>query len=229
MAWSLTMFPLVGALVGAVVVGIVRGLGAVLPGLPVLVGLAGIVGEVLLTGALHIDGLADTADGFGGGRGDRERILRIMKDPRVGPFGVLAIVVDVIGRVVLYSYLTGEDRLWEVFWCLTLARAAQTFVLAVFPYARREGGTAGPFAARGANRFAALVSVAVAAGLAAWHLGTGGAVLGGSMLLAAVLMGGYFRVRIGGVTGDCVGAINEVATLVGLVVFAGLMQNGLPV
>ena len=99
---SARWFPLVGALIGCVCVIVLRVFSPVFPALVVAVLV--LVAEALLTGALHLDGLADMADGFGGGR-NREDVLRIMQDPHIGAFGVLGLALVLMLKIASLVHL----------------------------------------------------------------------------------------------------------------------------
>lgn len=217
---ALVFFAPVGALIAAATAGALYGVARGVPSFPVLAALAAVAVELLLTGGLHLDGFADVADGFGGAR-ERERILTIMKDPRCGSFGVGAIAFDLLARVHLYAFLAAHGGLWQVFWVLTFARALQPVFLAIFPSARPHGSIAGPFAPGLGGRIGAILVAAATVAAAVWVSGSYVAVVVmAPMAVGAALWGGYCLQRIGGITGDCIGAANEIATITGLVAAA---------
>ncbi len=199
-------FPLVGAGIGGVG-GIAFGLATVL-GLPVsAAALMAIFATVLFTGALHEDGLADTADGLGGGRTLEQR-LAIMRDSRSGAFGVLALIFSVGLRA---SALFAIGRPGLVLAALVaahaVARGALPLVMSSVPTARPEGlgATAGrpdPATARWALALAAAIAVAA--------LGVRPAIVG-FLCSGAVMAGlaGMARRLLGGYTGDILGAIEQ--------------------
>jgi len=98
----LPYFPFGGALI-AVFTLVFFHFAQLLPDIPLLPGLITAGAIILVTGALHIDGLADVADGFAGGK-DKARILEIFKDPRLGTFGVTVLVIDVFIKVIMYTW-----------------------------------------------------------------------------------------------------------------------------
>ncbi len=211
---ALPFFPLVGGLLGAALWGLVAACER-LPDYGWSMGAAAgvVVGGTVLTRALHLDGLADWADGFGGGR-DRESTLRIMKDPATGAFGVLAIAAVLLLKFVAVARLAASGTgMWLVA-ALAVSRTVQVDLMVWLPYARAEGGKAAPFVrdARGGHLWAALLAAsAIVLGLfgpvGALVLGAGGAVGRG--------LGLWFRRRVGGVTGDLLGAASEmIETLV---------------
>ncbi|HOX07863.1 MAG TPA: adenosylcobinamide-GDP ribazoletransferase [Planctomycetota bacterium] len=205
---ALPFFPLVGALLGAAIWGLVEACGQ-LPdyGWSMGAAAAAVVGGIVLTRGLHLDGLADWADGFGGGR-DRESTLRIMKDPAIGAFGAMALASVLLLKFAAVARLAASGTaLWLVA-AATVSRTVQVDLMVSLPYARAEGGKAGPFVqgARGWHLAAALAAVLVIL------LGIFGP-LGAAALAAGWLFGRLFglwcRRRVGGVTGDLLGAGSE--------------------
>ncbi len=208
MAASLTWFPCVGLVIGAALYGLTVLAGLLPSGAwPGGVALVVTVGTVILTRGLHLDGLADAADAFGS-LAPRERMLFIMKDSRVGTFGVLAIVI-VLGTkwIAVARLVESGTAVWIVAACV-ISRAAQVELAVALPYARAEGGTARGFieGARGLHRLIAwLLALAIVTAV----LGpAGAAALAGGWLLTRVLAWRYMRV-LGGVTGDLLGATSE--------------------
>jgi adenosylcobinamide-GDP ribazoletransferase len=159
----------------------------------------------LVTGALHLDGLADTFDGLGGGRGDRARTLDIMRDSRIGAHGATALVL------LLALKWTALERALELglaSWLAApvLARLGATILLAVFPYARAQGlGSA--FVGRVGLREVALGALALVP--LAWRFQWGFALAG--LVGAAVALAIALRMQklLGGLTGDVQGAAIE--------------------
>ncbi len=177
-----------------------------------------VVGGVVLTRGLHLDGLADWADGFGGGL-DREETLRIMKDPHTGTFGVLAVLCVLLLKWAALARLAALGLSAWVVAAYIASRALIVDVAFWLPYARPEGGTGAAFVreARPWHLAAALLSAAFllligwgVAGLAA--LAVGWAI--------ARSFGLWCRRRVGGVTGDLLGASSEIVESVVLVTVA---------
>jgi adenosylcobinamide-GDP ribazoletransferase len=220
---SLALFPLVGGLLGLALAGVDWALLRVLP-VPVATVLVLIAGT-LLTGGLHLDGLMDTCDGVFGGR-TRERRLEIMRDSRVGSYGVLAGALQLLLKYAALVALPGGWRWVGLVLALTYGRWAMAAATWAFPYARAEGLGSG-FKA-GMNATVMVVATALAIGIA-WLAGGGAYVwvrlvamaLFAAMALLAWAVAAWLARKVGGLTGDCYGAINEVvesATLVGLLV-----------
>nr|WP_283249990.1 adenosylcobinamide-GDP ribazoletransferase [Chloracidobacterium aggregatum] len=166
---------------------------------------------VLVTGALHYDGLADTVDALGGGWSPEQR-LAIMKDPHIGTFGVLALVVAVLAQfVALRSFQHVESLCRAVMVAPCLARMTIVWLAWQEPYARAEGGK-GRFieALQGRHVLGALLTGgAIVLGVGGWL---------GSLLLALaavlVMMAAFrFRRWLGGITGDALGAVCQTCEL----------------
>lgn len=215
MATALVWFPAIGLLVGAVVGG-VRLLAEVglTPGPATVLALAA---GVLLTGALHEDGLADTADGLGA-RATRERRLEIMRDPRVGSYGALALVGWALLAWSLLAALDGVEALRAAIAAHVLARWAilpQSLLLAP----ARADGVASGLRATPAVVAAGSATAAATAVLAVGPL-PGLAVV---IAAAAVAAGTGLMVRrtIGGVTGDTYGLTVKAVELAALAIVAG--------
>jgi adenosylcobinamide-GDP ribazoletransferase len=211
-------FPLVGAGIGAAVGGIADSLAGPLS--PLLAAAIALATGVLLTGALHLDALADTADALAAR--SRERALAIMRDPATGAYGTVAIVLDLLLKLAALSALAQHGHALRFAVAAgALSRISPVALAAALPYARPSGGlgvplthTSGPRAA-----LAAAVAFAVAVGAA----GLDGAVLAGVVGAATVVFGLAFRRWIGGVTGDTLGAATELSELIALVAAVALI------
>ena len=192
-------YPIVGAAVG--LAGAMVLLAAMAAGMPQgLAALWALATTVLLAGGLHEDGLADTADGFGGGR-TPERKLAIMRDSRIGSYGALALVFSVAIRAVAIG--VAPRPLLLLVLAGALGRGAMLLPLLLLRPARPDG-MAAPLAASGRTRvLAGLALAAVAAGLAP---GAGAAALAAGLAVTAIA----YR-QIGGYTGDIFGATEQAA------------------
>lgn len=214
LARALPWFPAVGALVG-----LLLGLGgwwltrAGLPVGPAAV-LTGVVAGPMLTGALHEDGLADTADGLWGGR-DRAAALRILRDSRVGAYGVVALVAALLTRAACLEALPPAS--WPAALAVghCLGRLASVWLMATLPYAREEAPGLGGSMVAGLRSLHLGLASAVGVGVVILAPPPGLAALGLATLLLALLRGWYRR-KLGGVTGDLLGAacvLVEIGTL----------------
>jgi len=176
----------------------------------------------LLTRGLHLDGLMDTFDALAGGH-DRERRLELLRDPHVGAFGVVAVVLLLLAKISALAALPGESRLWTIVLVPCLSRWAILVVMDRFPYARHEGlGT--PFL-RGGTRRSVLAGSAVALAATAILTGPIGLLLALTAGLVAWAVGAWAKRRIGGVTGDIYGAACETSEAVVLSLAVVLTQR----
>ncbi|MEU6504726.1 adenosylcobinamide-GDP ribazoletransferase [Streptomyces sp. NPDC046942] len=216
---------------GLVVGGCAAGLGLLLLLLgagPLLAAVASVAVPAALTRGLHLDGLADTADGLGSGK-PAEDALRIMKQSDIGPFGVITLVLVLLAQVAVLAQLYGDS--WArgamaavtsaVTARLALTLAARTGV----PAARPEGlgaAVAGVVPVRGAAGVAAVCALAAAA--AGTPFGAYGVVRAAFAVLLALAVAEWLLRRcvrrFGGVTGDVFGALEETAATAALVVLA---------
>ncbi len=223
LARSLIFFPLVGLLIGGLLLGLDWLLALVLP--PEVRAALLIAALLGLTRALHVDGLIDCCDGLFGGFTPARR-LEILRDSRVGAFGVLGAGVWFLSR---YSLFTVIDEPWRLVGLLlppVLGRWAITLAIVAFPYARSVGmGAAFKEAAQWWQvGLATLLALAVCAACI-WPWG------GLGLIIAALVTGGvaqFCRRRLGGLTGDCYGAINEVVEvtiLLGIVAIQTLSRG----
>ena len=211
-ARALWWFPLVGAGLGGVLAAIHWGAGELWPLL--VIGLLVVAADLVLTGALHLDGLADTADGLLPHM-DRDRRLAVMSRPDVGAFAVAAVVVVLGARWAALS-VDGIDSLALIpIWASS--RTVAAVIPAFVPYAR-PGGLADPFLA-GARRWLALWLAPGVAGLVLIEGASGAVAAGVLVVVSAGLVGLAWR-RLGGFTGDVLGAVivmAETAALLALV------------
>ncbi|MGQ9896917.1 MAG: adenosylcobinamide-GDP ribazoletransferase [Acidobacteriota bacterium] len=209
LAAAMVFFPVVGTLMGLAQAAIVLVLHRVLS--PDTLALLLIATTVLITGALHYDGLADTVDALGGGWSPEQR-LAIMKDPHIGTFGVLALVMAVLAQfVALKSFQQVESLCRAVIVAPCLARMSIVWLAWQEPYARVEGGK-GHFVQflRGWHVAGALlIGSTVVLGVGGW--------LGGLLLALAawlVIVSAFrFRRWLGGITGDALGAVGQMCEL----------------
>ena len=207
MAWYSTVGLLIGGLVALADVGL-RAWVAAEVGNALLIVLL-----VLVTRGLHQDGLADTVDGVAGGRTVEDR-LRIMRDPRVGAFGATALFLTLLLRYAGLLALPSPMRLPVLLCMPALGRWAMVSLAWTSPSARRDGGLAASFLTHLSWQHVTLSSLVLAVALTM--------ALGGSVAVAtlgvAILLLVFIRQRcltlLGGVTGDVLGATNEVVEIV---------------
>ena len=207
-------FPLVGVLIGlvaGVIYAAARGLGLT----PLIGAVAAVAASCILTGALHEDGLADMADGLGGA--EREQRLAIMRDPHIGSYGVIVLVLALIARVAAISYLSGTAVvLGALVLSAAAGRTALALPLAILPAARADGLGADA----GKPSWEWVAAAAGLAGLAVVVVGLKGLVALALACAAALLVGLIAWRKFGGQTGDVLGAaeqMGEIAALCALV------------
>ena len=201
-------WPLVGWLTGGVMAATLYGASMVLP-YQVAV-LAAIVMRLLLTGALHEDGLADFLDGFGGGGNNRQRILDIMKDSHIGTYGVIGLVLYLLLLFFCLSSMSPEMAALAILAADPYAKMLTAQLVSMMPYARREEEAKAKVIYRKITLVSG-VSLAVQGllpiGLFVWYMGIAWETL---IFIPALVM--YFLYlliwrRLHGYTGDCCGAV----------------------
>ena len=211
---SLLFYPLAGLLIGF----LLAALGWPLRGAPSLLNAALLLAAwVLLTGGLHLDGLADSADAWVGGLGDRERTLAIMKDPYSGPAGVSAIVVVLILKFAALEALVAQGDWPALLSAPLLGRAVLPMLFVTTPYVRPRGLGAA-LASHAERRMAMGVTAAMA--LAVLFVPNGLCMLVTAAIVFLLLRALMIR-RIGGTTGDTAGALTEL-TEAGVLVAASV-------
>lgn len=215
-------FPVVGLGLGALVGGIWWSLRHWLDPLPAAAVLVGL--DLALTGMLHFDGLADAGDGLLAPM-DRARRMEVMRDPHIGAFGAVTVGAVLLLRWSALSSLVALPLLVTGLWCLS--RSGMTLALVVLPYARSEGGLASAFGGDQDDRDGGLVSagiIGLLVGAAAITLARpAGSFIEGAAATAAGVVGFGIVIalghrRLGGYTGDVLGAAGVVGETLGLVV-----------
>lgn len=214
-------FPMVGALIGLVVAGAYALLYIWMPS--TLAAVVAVVAGVWLTGAIHEDGLADSFDAFGSGT-TGERALTIMRDPRLGTHGTVAVVISLLWRVLAIGSLAPAAAVAGLVMTHSLARTAAVTLMATAPSARPEGlgkaGVAG-LAARGAW-FALVSGLVISTLMVGWWVVPAVTLIGIGLLL---LRRASIR-RFGGITGDLLGACEQISELLALAVVAAMAWQG---
>ena len=223
MASAVPWFPVVGALVGALVGGVAAALWHVVPA-AVAAAVAVLVG-VLVTGAFHEDGLADTADAFAGGWTPEAR-LRILDDPLHGSYGVAALCGSILLRVVATAAIAAAGPA-AVFASLVAAhataRAAAVGAMGVVRVAKAQG--LGADYARSVSPVRAALGAAGGVGIAALATGWWALPFAAAALVAAAATSWLAVRKIGGINGDVLGAIQQIAECLVLVVASGLVTR----
>ncbi|NTW50397.1 MAG: adenosylcobinamide-GDP ribazoletransferase [Chlorobiales bacterium] len=218
---SVAYFPVVGALVGVLGAAVIAVMSLLVP--PVLAVLFSMIATVVATGAIHEDGLADTIDGLGGGH-TRERMMEIMKDSRVGSYGVIALWFSLTLKFVLLNELLTRD-LWLAAGGLMLAhmlgRSSTVVLIYRYPYVRTEPGKA-PFIVDSMTTPRLFLSLSFTFLFSVLLFGWKAFFVLAVASIATWLTGRHVNRRIGGITGDTLGAANQIVEL--SVYLALLMQ-----
>ncbi|WP_457647001.1 adenosylcobinamide-GDP ribazoletransferase [Profundibacter sp.] len=214
-AWA---FPLVGLIIGALAaalgwIALALGLSA-----PITAALV-ITAQVVMTGAMHEDGLADTFDGLWGGW-DKERRLEIMKDSQIGTYGVIALVMSLMLRWTAITALIHSGTLFMTLIAATLSRMPMVFIMATLPHARDGGLSAS--VGRAAKDTAGMALALALLTIFIAPLPTGIFALIAATLAATAIALIALR-KIGGQTGDILGASQQFAEIAALVTFATLL------
>jgi adenosylcobinamide-GDP ribazoletransferase len=201
-------------------VGLDEGLSEVMP-TPAVAGLL-VVALVVATGGLHLDGLADTCDGLFGGYTPEER-LAIMRDSRLGSYGLLAVTSLLLLKWAAFLSLASPVRRGALLLAPALGRWAMVEAVASFPYARPEG--LGKAMRQVAWPYPALAGIIALAASLVFFAGWGLALFALASVLAW-LVGWYVRGKVGGLTGDVYGAIAEVVEVAVLLFAASGQESG---
>ncbi|MDT8316697.1 MAG: adenosylcobinamide-GDP ribazoletransferase [bacterium] len=212
---SMALFPLVGLLLGGILFFINYALSPYLPDR--LVNIIIIASLVLLTGGLHLDGFMDTLDGIGGGN-NREKILKIMRDSRVGAFGAMGIVFLVLIKWESLNSLGEEVKGMALILMPVISRYGMALLTHIAPYARDEG-LGRPFV-EGLTLKRVGIALSLTLVISFIAAGMTGIIILLIVTALGLLWSRWFIKKIGGITGDVIGAFNEVTELVALMLFA---------
>ena len=216
------LFPIVGAAIGAASGSVAWWLGDDVP--PLLAAVLAVALGAVITGALHLDGLADCADSFGG-RTPEDR-LRIMRDHTIGTYGATALLLDVLLRVSALAALAGtrEALLFSVA-AATLARTGGPLLAVMLPYAQARPG-AGEALNADPSQPRAAVALVIGGLITFFVLDPSTAQYAASLATAAAVLavvGWAAQRRLGGVTGDVMGATSELVEIAVLTVLVALL------
>jgi adenosylcobinamide-GDP ribazoletransferase len=213
---STACFPLVGLTVGGLLAGlnwlIEPWLNRSLTAALLITALAAV------TGALHLDGLADVCDGLAA-RGGRERFLAVLKDSNVGAVGAVGLV---LGLVLKWQALLAvpDGIIWQALLLFpTLGRSAQVLAMAGARHARQDG--LGALIIQGMAARHLLVALLITVAACLLLLPVKGMIALAAVFAVTLVIKGYFQNRLGGLTGDIIGCINELAEIVALIVLSG--------
>lgn len=216
---SLFYFPVIGLLIGAVVATTTLALSTLVPDL--LLTVMAVLLLAAISGCLHLDGLADCADGFFSHR-PKERALEIMRDSRCGAMGVIVLCALFLLKIASLGSLSASHLIITLFLMPVVGRSAIVCTMALVPYARETKGLGLLFYSK-QSRYAALwagvfcaLTLFIVVGLVNMLF------ILGSVLLLILLFARLSKKRIGGATGDSLGAICELSELMVAMVMASL-------
>jgi adenosylcobinamide-GDP ribazoletransferase len=213
---SVVWFPAAGLLIGAFNALVYWLSSMVLEGmLPIVFA---VLANVCITGALHVDGLADTCDGIFSAR-KKERMLEIMKDSRIGSNGALAVVFDMLIRIAILLSIPAFKMIWLIFSAPIASRALMPLLMKLSVYARAEGGMGGLFL--GKQGWSRTLAAFAAGMIMVWlSLDFVGLAAFAAAMLIIILFRSYIYSKLQGMTGDTIGAANEIAEIVFLMTAA---------
>lgn len=230
LARSTGYFPVVGLIIGLLLAGLNWLLGWFLP--MAVVNVLLIVFLAVISGALHLDGLADTCDGIAGGKTPEER-WQVMRDSRVGSFGIVGVCCLLLVKYVSLNNVPQSLVMTSLVLMPVISRWAMVYAISVYPYAKPSG--LGKVFKQGASwqmfAIATVITLVVAIGLArlanvTYFYLAGLAIIPGIWVIV-VIMATYLKRKFSGLTGDTYGAINEVAEVGVLLLVCLLAQVGL--
>lgn len=208
---SITWFPVIGLFIGGILILIAFAATVFQLPIPLTAALI-ILTLVIITGGLHLDGLADMCDGFYAGK-NREQILSIMRDSHIGTMGVIGIMIVLLLKYnILLTLLENVSSPKEKYYCLAItpmvSRWGMVIAAAISPYARNQGTTKAFMEQLKLKHglIATLITLGVAFGLLNKY-GLGLCFIGFIVVIIGVI---YIKQKIGGVTGDTLGALNEI-------------------
>lgn len=209
---AMAYFPLVGLLLGLVLAGINNillflGFGQFICSIILVICLAS------LTGGLHLDGLSDTVDAFSSNK-NKEETLKIMRDSHIGTMGALSLISIILLKIAFLFSITASFKAVALVLMCVLSRWALVFASVSFPYARGEG-KAKPFI-QGANLniFILATVVGLVCAILAW--GLKGLLVFGIITMSVYLINKFINHKLGGITGDTLGATSEIVEVITL-------------
>jgi adenosylcobinamide-GDP ribazoletransferase len=219
-AASVAWFSVVGALIGLVSAGVSIGASRLWP--PLIAAILAVGTSIAVTGAFHEDGLGDTADALGAASTGRDP-HPALKDPRMGAFGVVALVLDIGLRVACVAALTPRAGGLALIAAHALARGVSAGVVVSAP--STAAGLGSSYAAL-APRWRGVVAAVVGACIATVCLGVGGPLSLIAAIAAAMLLRGWAERALGAVSGDVLGAIEQLGEIATLLVTVALLGHG---
>ncbi|MGE9291491.1 MAG: adenosylcobinamide-GDP ribazoletransferase [Puniceicoccales bacterium] len=206
---GLPWYPVAGFILGAIVACVSGAVSHLTPNWPELAALCAVICSIALTRGLHLDGVADCADGFWGGHTPARR-LEIMKDSRIGAFGVIALVILLLIKFTIYTRIFATGTEWLIPAAFGASRYILTLLAFFFRYPRKSG-TAAAIVQGALPRHLVLATLFTLA--LSFYAPIPGVATTLVAVWIAVSIGFFARSRIGGVTGDVLGAACEISEL----------------
>jgi len=219
---SLNYFPVVGIVIGLILVGLNWGLSLILPSSVVNILL--VVSLTLISGALHIDGLMDTCDGMAAHKTVEAR-WQVMHDSRVGGFGIVGACLLLLVKYISLNNVPEPLLIMTLLLMPVVSRWAMVYAIFAYPYARPSG--LGKMFKQEASWLRFIVATLIALAMAVVLAQLAGLIIMACIWVMVMLMAAYLRRKFSGLTGDTYGAINEVAEVCVLILILILAQFGL--
>ncbi len=218
---SIVYFPLVGVIIGLILVGLSWLLMLFLPS--ALVNVLLVVALVAISGALHLDGFVDTCDGMVGGKTVEER-WRVMQDSRAGSFGIVGVCLLLLVKYVSLNAVPDGWLMPTLVLMPVVSRWAMVYAVFAYPYAKPSG--LGKAFKQGARWWRFVIATVITLVVAVVLAQLAGFIIMLAIWIIVVAMAAYLKGKLGGLTGDTYGAINEVAEVCLLILVCLLAQVG---
>ena len=210
MAWALVYFPIVGLFLGLMLLGL-NTLLSIFGISPAVANIILVIVLIILTGGMHLDGVADTADAFLSGKAKKE-MLEIMRDSHIGVMGVLALISIILLKISLLSSVNVAVKPVALMLMCILSRWSVVLAMYLFPYARQEGKARLFIQGMDLKIFFLSTIAAVICSFLIWHIQ--GLIVLLAVALCSYVIGKLVMRKIGGVTGDTLGATIELTEIV---------------
>ncbi|MFA6282342.1 MAG: adenosylcobinamide-GDP ribazoletransferase [Candidatus Omnitrophota bacterium] len=223
LAKSMMFFPVIGLLIAFSLIG-VNSLFLFLGFKGIILNVILIVALIILTGGMHLDGLSDTFDAIASAK-SKDKMLEIMRDPHCGVMGVLSIICIILLKIFFLSFVPGAHKIGAIILMCVFSRWSMVFLIFSFPYARNEGK--GKIFSQGINQEILMIATLFAMICAAVIFKITGFLILALTALVAYTFGKIITKKIGGITGDVLGATNELVETVVLLTICILERVGL--
>lgn len=212
MSRAIKYFPVVGAFIGIVVAAAAYVMG-ILGFNEFAINASAVVLMIIITGALHLDGLADTFDALASGK-SKEEMLVIMRDPHIGTMGVVALISILLLKFSLLFSVGGQLKAAALVLMCTLSRWSMVVLMASFPYARKDGKA--KLCIEGTNFMGVILATVITLIIAIALFGIKGLSICAFVAVTLYLFGKIVTQKIGGITGDTLGAASEIMEVAAL-------------